>query len=119
MDSLLKAIPGVTPFSNDVLISAPTGEEFASRMRTVLPHFDAAGLKVKREKCLLGGVKVDFLGFTMDMEDIPPAEDKIRVIKEAATPKSKAELQAFLGLLNVYHTFLPHTVAVAEPLHRL
>ncbi|XP_060113007.1 uncharacterized protein K02A2.6-like, partial [Heteronotia binoei] len=27
--------------------------------------------------------------------------------------------QAFLGLLNFYHAFLPHKAAVAEPLHRL
>ncbi|XP_060110918.1 uncharacterized protein K02A2.6-like, partial [Heteronotia binoei] len=28
-------------------------------------------------------------------------------------------LQSFLGLLNFYHSFLPHKAAVAEPLHRL
>lgn len=29
------------------------------------------------------------------------------------------ELQAFLVLLNLYHTFLPHMAVVAKPLHRL
>lgn len=44
MDSLLKGIPGVTPFFNDVLISAPTAEEFATWLNfyhTFLPQKSA------------------------------------------------------------------------------
>nr|XP_028577596.1 LOW QUALITY PROTEIN: uncharacterized protein K02A2.6-like [Podarcis muralis] len=119
MDSLLKGIPGITPFFDDVLIAGPTPEEFEDCLRTVLHRFQTAGLKVKREKCLLGVPQVDFLGFMVDAEGIHPTGDKVRAICDAPAPKSKTELQAFLGLLNFYHSFLPHKVAVAEPLHRL
>ncbi|XP_060126817.1 uncharacterized protein K02A2.6-like [Zootoca vivipara] len=119
MDSLLKGIPGVTPFFDDVLIAGPTPEEFEDRLRSVLHRFQTAGLKVKREKCLLGVPQVDFLGFKVDAEGVHPTGDKVRAICEAPAPKSKSELQSFLGLLNFYHAFLPHKAAVAEPLHRL
>ena len=119
MDRLLKGIPGVTPFFDDVLIAASSKEDFTARLRTVLQRFQAAGLKVKQKKCLLGVSSVDFLGFRVDADGLHPAEDKVRAICDAPDPKNKAELQAFLGLLNFYHAFLPHKAAVAEPLHRL
>lgn len=77
MDSLLKGLPGVTPLFNDVLIVAPTEAEFAVRLHSLLCHFTDAGLKVKREKCLLGMGKVDFLGFT---DGIHPSGDKVAAI---------------------------------------
>lgn len=86
MDSLLKRIPWVTPFFDDVLISAPTAEEFAAHLRSVLQHFNFVGLKVKREKCLLGVDYVDFLGLTIDAEGNHSARDKVKAISEALVP---------------------------------
>lgn len=82
------------------------------------PKFNSAGLIIKK-KCFLGVDKVDFLGFTVDADGIHPAGDKNRAITKAPAPKSKVELQEFLGLLNFYHAFLPHKAVVAKPLHRL
>ncbi|XP_033014637.1 uncharacterized protein K02A2.6-like [Lacerta agilis] len=87
--------------------------------KTVLQRFQAAGLQVKQKKCLLGVNSVDFLGFRVDADGLHPTEDKVHAICDAPAPKNKAELQAFLGLLNFYHAFLPHKAAVAEPLHQL
>lgn len=84
----------------------------------MLQRFDSAGLKVKK-KCLLGADKVDFLGFTVDADGIPPAGYKIRAILVALVPKSTAVLQAFLGLLKFHHIFLPQKAAVVDPLYRL
>lgn len=40
-------------------------------------------------------------------------------IKPAPPPRNKAELQAFLGLLNFYSCFLPNKATVLERLNRL
>ncbi|XP_060089380.1 LOW QUALITY PROTEIN: uncharacterized protein K02A2.6-like, partial [Heteronotia binoei] len=112
MDALLKGIPGVQPFFDDVLIAAPDPEEFRNRLREVLRRFQAAGLKVKREKCMLGVPRVEFLGFAVDAEGIHPTEEKTRAIVQAPAPMCKAELQSFLGVLNFYHTFIPHKAAL-------
>lgn len=116
MDSLLKGIPGVKPFFYDILIAVATPEDFTS---AVLHCFNEARLKVKREKCLLRVRKVDFLGFTVNADGLHPARGKVKAIVEVPQPKSKAELQAFLCLLNFYHAFLPRKAAVVEPLHHL
>ncbi|XP_060116324.1 uncharacterized protein K02A2.6-like, partial [Heteronotia binoei] len=88
MDALLKGIPGVQPFFDDVLVAAPDPEEFGNRLREVLCRFQAAGLKVKREKCLLGVPRVEFLGFAVDAAGIHPTEEKTRAIVKA--PKLQA-----------------------------
>lgn len=119
MDSILKGIPGVTPFFDNVLITAPTVDTFSGRLYSVLQCFHAAGLKVKREKCLIRIPRMEFLGFTVDVDSIHPMQDKVQAICDAHAPSSKQELQAFLGLLNFYHAFLQHKAAVAEALHRL
>ncbi|XP_060110493.1 uncharacterized protein K02A2.6-like, partial [Heteronotia binoei] len=90
MDALLKGIPGVQPFFDDVLVAAPDPEEFGNRLREVLRRFQAAGLKVKREKCLLGVPRVEFLGFAVDAAGIHPTEEKTRAIVQAPAPTCKA-----------------------------
>ncbi|KAL3226612.1 hypothetical protein MRX96_024816 [Rhipicephalus microplus] len=112
-------VQGVIPYFDDVLIVGASGQELLSRLREVLRRFQDAGLKVKREKCQLGVAQVEFLGFRIDAEGIHSTPEKTQAILGAPRPSNKTELQAFLGLVNFYHAFLPHKATVAEPLHRL
>ncbi|XP_058038731.1 uncharacterized protein K02A2.6-like, partial [Ahaetulla prasina] len=57
--------------------------------------------------------------FRIDREGIHPTESKVRAIRKAPVPKTKMELQAFLGLVNFYAVFLRNKATVAEPLHKL
>ncbi|XP_060542427.1 uncharacterized protein K02A2.6-like [Pantherophis guttatus] len=119
MERLLQGIPGVVPYFDDVLITADNEHQLRERLREVLRKFRDAGLRVKRNKCMIAVPSVEFLGYRVDGTGIHPTESKIRAIQEAPTPKDKAELQAFLGLLNFYAIFLKDKATVAEPLHRL
>lgn len=119
MERLLCGLPGVVPYFDDVLISASSQGELIERVRNVLLCFRKAGLKLKKHKCVIGVPKVEFLGFLIDANGIHPTPSKAEAIRSAPTPTCKAELQAFLGLLNFYNSFLPHKASLAEPLHRL
>nr|XP_034982155.1 uncharacterized protein K02A2.6-like [Zootoca vivipara] len=119
MERLLRGLPGVLPYFDDVLIAGKNAQDLLERVRAVLIRLQDAGLKLKKEKCVFGVPKVDFLGYEIDAAGIHPTAAKTRAIAEAPRPGNKTELQAFLGLLNFYHTFLPHKATIAEPLHRL
>ncbi|XP_039192295.1 uncharacterized protein K02A2.6-like, partial [Crotalus tigris] len=119
MENTLRGIPGVCPYFDDVLIAGDSTHILAERLRAVLLRFRKSGLKLKKDKCMIGVPSTEFLGFKIDAAGIHPAESKLTAILEAPRPKSKAELQAFLGLLNFYNSFLPQKASVAEPLHRL
>lgn len=58
---------------------------------------------------------VQYLGFRLDEYGVHPTEDKVRAIKEAAIPKNRNELEAFLGLVNFYDRFLPEKLTVLAP----
>ncbi|XP_013917421.1 PREDICTED: vomeronasal type-2 receptor 26-like [Thamnophis sirtalis] len=119
MEQLLHGLPGVVPYFNDVLIAAVSRSGLIEVLRKVLDRFMGAGLKLKRSKCSFAVPKVEFLGFMIDTHGIHPTPSKVSAIRNAPALTSKAELQAFLGLLHFYTPFLPHNASLAEPLHRL
>ncbi|KFD49840.1 hypothetical protein M513_09307 [Trichuris suis] len=119
MENLLRDLPGVTPYFDDILIKADSEVELAERLRAVFSRLRSAGLRVRKDKCLFGVRNVDFLGYRLDASGIHPTIEKVKAIHEAPTPKDKKELQGFLGLLNFYHNFLKDKATIAEPLHEL
>uniref|UniRef100_A0A5S6QPA8 RNA-directed DNA polymerase n=1 Tax=Trichuris muris TaxID=70415 RepID=A0A5S6QPA8_TRIMR len=119
MDDLLRNIPGTTLYFDGMLIRAPTLSELADRLKQVLQIFHNTGLHARKEKCLFEVKNIDFLGYQIDSSGIHPSKTKVEAIQNAPVPRSKEELQAFLGFLNFYNSFLKDKATVAEPLHRL
>ncbi|KRX51725.1 Uncharacterized protein T09_7692 [Trichinella sp. T9] len=119
IDKTVTGIQGVLPYFDDILIAASDEKELANRLETVLHRFAKAGLRIKSDKCKFCLPRVEFLGFEIDATGIHPAKAKVQAIQDVPTPKNKQQLQAFLGLLNFYHSFLKDKATVAEPLHRL
>ena len=48
MDNLLKGLPGVTVFLDDILVEGKTSEEHVHNLRAVLQRFSESGLKYAR-----------------------------------------------------------------------
>lgn len=119
MENLLRKIPGVLPFFDDIVVSGSNEQELAERLKSVLGRFDEFGLKLRQDKCIFSAESIIFLGFKIDALGIRPTEEKIEAIRNAAVPADQKQLQAFLGLLNFYHSFIPQKATIAEPLHRL
>ncbi|XP_046868681.1 uncharacterized protein K02A2.6-like [Drosophila willistoni] len=119
IENVVQNISGVLPYFDDIVIIGKTETELATRLQELFIRFDKAGLRLRKDKCQFGVPFVEFLGFKIDSTGIRPCADKVSAIKDAPAPKDKKQLQAFLGLLNFYHSFLPHKATVAEPLHRL
>uniref|UniRef100_A0A2D4PIV7 ribonuclease H n=1 Tax=Micrurus surinamensis TaxID=129470 RepID=A0A2D4PIV7_MICSU len=104
---------------DDILISTTNKLQLLQRVRSVLDRFRKAGLKLKKDKCAIATPHIKFLGYKVDASGIHPTKSKVRAIHDAPTPLNKMDLQAFLGLLNFYASFLPHKASIAEPLRRL
>lgn len=119
MERLLHDLPGVTPYFNDILVSANDEFELTSHLRAVLHRFHQTGVKLKPTNCKLGVPQVEFLGYLIDAAGLHPAPSKVQAIRNAPTPTNKPDLQSFLGLLNFCNSFLHHKAMVAEPLRCL
>ena len=119
MDNLLGGIPHVVVYLDDILITGRTHEEHLHNLEAVLQRFSSAGLRLKREKCTFHAKDVVYLGHKIDQEGLHPSVDKVQAIKNAPSPTSVSELQAYLGMLNYYEKFLDNRATILEPLHEL
>lgn len=60
-----------------------------------------------------------FLGYQISPSGTKPLESKDEAIKEFPVPKTVRQLRRFLGMLNFYRRFLPHSAAIQVTLNAL
>ena len=119
MDGILRGLPYVFVYLDDILVASSTMSSHDADLCEVLSRLSAAGLKINRAKCTFGASSVTFLGHTVNASGIVPLPKKVDAIAEMELPKTKVELQRFLGCVNFYHRFVPHLAEILAPLHAL
>ena len=119
MEGILRGIPKVCVYIDDILITGATEQEHIRTLDKVLTRLAEAGLKLKQAKCSFLRPSVEYLGHNISAEGLRPTKEKIRAIQEAPAPCNVSQLRSFLGLLNYYGKFLPNLSSILAPLHRL
>ena len=119
METLLRDIPGVVMYIDDILVSGRGTDEHYSNLDKVMTRLEDAGVQLKQSKCSIGKSSVEYLGHIIDKDGLHPAPEKITAVQMAPEPRNITELRAFLGLLNYYSKFLPNLSVVLSPLYRL
>lgn len=119
MEGVLKDIPKVTVYLDDILLTGRDDQEHLRTLDQVLQRLEEAGLRLKRGKCEFMEKEVIFLGHKVDATGIHPVPEKVQAVQNAPRPTSVTELKAYLGLLNFYNRFLPNLSTLLAPLHQL
>ena len=119
MDGVLRGLPFVFVYLDGILIASPSLDMHAQHVRQLLRRLHDAGLAINRDKCVFGASQVTFLGHTVSSKGIRPLDTKVTAIRAMAQPKTKVDLQRFLGCINFYHRFLPSIASTLAPLHAL
>ena len=119
MENLLKGIPNVIVYIDDILVTGTSEEEHLSVLEKVLERLENSGLRLKKHKCVFMAKSVTFLGYRIDAQGLHPLESKVQAIQKAPTPRNVTELKAYLGLLTYYGRFLPNRSTVLAPLYNL
>ena len=117
MDNILKNMPGVFKYIDDILVSTVTEEEHEKLLRKLFAKLSQFGLIVNAAKSTLGSREVNFLGFTINSCGVKPMAGKIKAITEYPVPQTYNELSQFLGMVNFYHRFIPNCSQLAKPLY--
>ena len=97
METLLQGFTHTCVYIDDIVVTGRTTEEHLNNLGAVLEKLEAAGLKLNRNKCVFMAPSVEYLGHRIDKDGLHPTEDKVKCIKEAATPQNVTELKAFFG----------------------
>ena len=116
MEDILRGIPQVSVYIDDVLVAGKTEEEHLKTLDQVLTGMQKAGLRLKRQMCAFLLPSVEYLGHKITAEGIQPTE---QAIKDAPAPKNVTQLRSFLGLINYYAKFLPRLSSTLAPLYKL
>ena len=119
METLLQGIPGVCVYIDDILVTGRTEEEHLKHLLEVLRRLQAAGMRLKREKCFFLLPSVEYLGHKISEAGLQTADSKVEAIVNAPAPRNVTELRSFLGLVNYYGKFLPNLATLLSPLYAL
>ena len=119
MEGILRGIPKVCVYIDDILVTGETDQEHLSTLDKVLTRLAEAGLKLKQQKCHFLKPSVEYLGYNISAEGLRPTAEKVRAMAEAPAPQNVSQLRSFLGLVNYYSKFLPQLSSLLAPLYKL
>ena len=109
----------VIVYLDDINVMGATVEETLDHLEVVLQRFQEFGLKLKPRKCALFLSEAKFLGRLATREGVHVTDEHIKSVREWPVPKSKKELQQFLGFLNYHRGFIQGLAGMSAPLYEL
>ena len=93
---------------DDIGTAANTPEQLIKNLRAVFQCQRKAGLKQSMAKSHFGVQEVIFLGRTITTKGVAPQKQKItKFLEKFKFPRSKKELQRYIGFLNYYRNYIP------------
>ncbi len=117
MDDVLRDLPFLFVYPDDILMASATTVEHLSHLRTLFECLSQHGLIVNPAKCQFGLTTIDFLGHQITKDRAVPLPSKVNVVLSFPQPVTVQSLQEFLGKVNFYHCFIPKAAALMCPLH--
>ena len=88
---------GIAPFVDNVVMSTKTFDEHIATLSALFERLDRANLSLRKDKCELAKKSIQFLGFIVNGKTVRPSEDNIDKINLFPIPKTRRQLQRFLG----------------------
>lgn len=119
IENILKDIPGVAVFLDDIKISGPTDTIHLQRLKQVLNRLSEYNVQINADKCEFFKTGIHYCGHYIDKNGIHKEKAKIEAIENMRRPTNTTELRAFLGMINYYGRFIPNVSTILKPLYNL
>ena len=119
LDPVVKADESAQ-YVDDIGIAANNATDLTRNIPAVFKCIRQAGLQLTIEKCHFGVRQFEFLGRTIPPEGISPQARKIHnFLDKFRFPKSKKELQRYLGFVNYFRNFIRRVAEKLNPSYKL
>jgi predicted aspartyl protease len=117
MSNLMIGLEYVRTYIDDLLvITHGSFSDHLQKLGTVLNRLRTAGLKVNAKKSFFAKGELEYLGYWVTRQGISPTTNKVNAISNIATPTTKKELRAFIGMVNYYRDMWIRRSHVLAPL---
>ena len=117
--SVLKDIPNVLIYFDDILLYGQTQAEHDQVLKKVMDALNAAKFTINEDKSKFNVKEVEFLGRTLSCDGIQLPSEAFRAVRELPVPTSKKEMQSFLGMVSYFRSCVPHFTEITAPLYSL
>ena len=108
-----------TAYLDDVLVFSSSMDEHRKHVREVLTRLRRAGLHVDIKKTEFHRTEVKYLGIIISTEGLKMDPDKVKAVREWATPRNTHDVLSFLGFANFYRRFIKDFGRIAMSLTEL
>ena len=119
MRKVFASVENVYTFLDDILVATNNLDKHFETLDKVFSLLNDANLKINFKKSNFCAESINFLGQTLNSEVIQPQNDKIDAINNFILPKTKKQLQSFLGLCNYYRNYVQNYADIACKLYDL
>lgn len=120
MSMIMEGTEGyVIHYVDDILIFSKTLKEHLKHIKEVLRRIQGANLTLNVQKCEWIKTKVEFLGLIISENGAEPNPEKVSGITDFPEPKTKRQLQSFLGMMNFYRAYIPNCATISVPLYEI
>ena len=109
----------VVIYMDDILVFSHDKDLHQKQVKIILQKLEDHQLSLKAEKCYFEKEEIDFLGLIISQKGIRMDPGKVKAVTDWPVPKTKRELQQFLGFVNFYRRFVKGFAGIAKPLTKL
>lgn len=107
------------PFIDDILISSDSLEDHVVHVKRVFECLRSANLTLNLDKCTFAVKQVEVLGHVLTQNGIYASPLTLDKIHQFPVPKTRKEVQAFLGIVNYLSKFVQNLAKEVLPLRKL
>lgn len=121
MDQILRTEigRGCWIYVDDLIIYGKTEQEHDDALIRIKDILDKNNLQINEKKSVYKQKEMEFLGHYISKDQIRKALDSVEIIKNYARPKTRKDIQKFMGLVNHYRKFMKNMSIITEPLYNL
>ena len=105
MNEIFEDLDYVQVYLDDITVISKDSESHQKHLSEVFNRLNKYRIKIRADKCSFAHQSTEYLGFIIDKHGSRPTHKYKSKILNVPQPKTKKQLQRFLGMINYLHKY--------------